>query len=106
MRPILKISLFLYVALLLAPGALQSAHIFANHQHVFCDHSADSHIHQSGVDCELFNFQQHSFLDLQLTSLSFPDPEEFFFTPVQETSLLPNRHILNLSLRGPPVFIG
>ena len=102
MKPILKISLFLYVALLLTPGALKSAHIFADHQHFFCDHSADSHFHQKNVECDLFSVHQHIFPGLDLFSYKLIVPEEFAFTPSYFNSIIYDRACTTISLRGPP----
>lgn len=102
MKPIFKISLFLYAALLLAPGALKSAHIFADHQHFFCDHSSDSHIHQKSTDCDLFSFQQHSFLAFELFSPEAIEPERYFFISSHVYSFVFKYHYSNYLLRGPP----
>lgn len=102
MNPISKLGLLFYAALLLAPGALKSAHIFAEHQHVFCDHSSEDHIHQDSLECNLFSFQQHSFPTLDSKPLEF-------FTPEAESEVYSFNYIFlfdqpcdSIYLRGPP----
>lgn len=104
MKPIQKISLILYVALLLAPGVLRSAHIFADHQHEFCDHSADEHLHQENTECDLFNFQQHIFPGLELLNFEIVLPEIHHSTSSYAGSFIIDQHCLNITLRGPPSF--
>lgn len=102
MKPILKISLFIYVALLLAPGVLRSAHIFADHQHVFCDHSSEEHIHQTNTDCDVFHLQQHSFPGLELFIYEFIVPQVHNSTSGYASGFIIDQHCSNISLRGPP----
>ena len=103
MRPIHKIGLLFFAALLLMPGALWSAHIFADHQHVYCDHASDEHIHQKTLDCDIFNLQQHSFLAVDPVHFE-PFVPEWEFNPAS-----PAYHFLighfsgSTFLRGPPM---
>lgn len=102
MKPILKISLVFFIALLLTPGALKSAHIFAGHQHFFCDHSTESHIHQKNAECDLLSLHQQLFPGLDLFTFEFPVLEEYCYTPRYFQSFIFDRHYSNISVRGPP----
>jgi len=103
MRAIQKIGLLLFVALLLMPGALRSAHIFADHQHIYCDHHSQEHLHQKIVDCDIFNLQQHGFLAVDLLNFEAFVLEEKFNPVSSEYHFLIGHYSASTSLRGPPM---
>ena len=98
-----KIGFVFLTALLLMPGALVSAHIFADHQHVYCDHHSEEHLHQKVVDCDIFNLQQHGFLGVDLLQFEPFVPEEQFSPVNSEYHFLIGHFSASTSLRGPPM---
>ena len=103
MRPIQKIGQLLFVALLLMPGALRSAHIFADHQHIYCDHASKEHLHQKIVDCDIFHLQQYGFLAVDLLPFEPFGLEEKFKPANSAYTFLIGHYSASTSLRGPPM---
>ena len=101
-KEIAKYGLGLFVALLLLPGLLKTAHIFASHQHIFCDHYAENHIHQASVDCDIFHFQQSTFPSAELFALNLFVPEDCFSSPIAFYPERATRFSDKVSTRGPP----
>lgn len=89
-------------SLLLFPSAVKLAHVFANHQHTYCNHYSESHFHQKNLDCQLSSFHQAPFSFPGFINYKVYEPEiqnsgfdhiYFFLSEYQK---------LPFSLRGPP----
>ena len=102
MKALTKTGLILFALLLIFPSAVKLAHFFANHEHTYCNHYSDSHFHQENPDCDLFEFQQTSFLGCDFQRFEPFQPEvvtlhtDLFYEFVSDYQKLP------YELRGPP----
>ena len=97
-----KLVLVVFTGLILFPSALDVAHLFSGHQHIYCDEYADAHFHQNDLDCELFDFQKSPFPTLSLFSHTFFNPEISSALKTREYLFLDQHDELSFSLRGPP----
>ena len=100
-----KMFLIVFAGLIIFPSAVDLAHVFSGHNHDFCNHYAESHIHENNVDCELVHFQKKSFSYTPLFTWT-PQELEIFLPPIQRDYL----HIitfqkLHFSLRAPPAVV-
>lgn len=105
MRAIKQISLIFLTNLLLFPSAVKLEHFFSNHQHVYCDHNADSHLHQETLNCDLFKFQQTPIASLGLPNFEFLQEETESRQPVSAYHFLSEYQKSPFGLRGPPILI-
>lgn len=103
MRPIQKIGLWFFAALLLVPGILRSAHIFADHQHFYCDHSSEQHLHKEVVDCDIFLLQQPGFVGEELFQFRVLEFQTFLEPVASAYHFLIAHYSGSTSLRGPPM---
>lgn len=97
-----KTFLIVFAGLIIFPSAVELAHVFSGHKHDFCNHYAESHIHENDVDCELFHFQKSSFSFPPLFAWK-PRELEAPLHPVRKEYLhISTFQKLHFSLRAPP----
>ena len=104
MKSVLRIYLFFFMALLLSPDGIRIAHVLMDHEHFVCENYTEKHFHKDVLDCELCDFQQNNFPQVNL-----------FFTEeisiIQKEGLkiggsyrfLEDYQSLPFALRGPPI---
>lgn len=102
MKALQKLFSVFLVFLLVFPASVEFAHIFAGHEHHFCNHNSDSHFHQNNQECSLFHFQHNS----------YSSPEFVSFQPLAVTyeerkdelhyQFLSTEVSLHFFRRGPP----
>ncbi|WP_424493567.1 hypothetical protein [Salinimicrobium sp. GXAS 041] len=102
MKFITKYGLIFLISLLLFPAAVKLAHVFANHEHAYCNHYSESHFHKKTLDCELFKFQQAAFSLGAIFTYKLYEPEYGNTKPVSAYFFLSDHQKLPFSLRGPP----
>ena len=93
------------VSLLLFPSAVKLAHVFANHEHAYCNHYSESHFHEKILDCELFKFQQAPFSSGVIFTYEPYEPENQYTKPVSAYFFISDHQKLPFSLRGPPFIV-
>lgn len=87
------------------PSAVELAHVFVGHQHNFCDHYAESHIHQDNFDCELLTFQHSLYSSADFFSYMHFLPEIRVEKNSRKQGLLSTHQPLPFGQRGPPELV-
>ena len=102
MKALSRIFAIFLVLLLNFPVSVEFAHIFAGHEHHYCNHYADSHFHQNNQECSLFHFHHNAFSSPEF--LSFEPVSPLLHQEENETTyyFLSTRFSFHFLLRGPP----
>lgn len=100
-----KILVMLCTGLILFPSAVDLAHVFSGHKHDFCNHYAESHVHQKTIDCELFHFQKQIFSLPPVYTETFVDAALPVRPPKREYLYISAFQKLHFSLRAPPAAV-
>lgn len=103
MRSLQKYGLIFLAFLLIFPVTVKSAHVFLEHEHIYCEHYSDSHFHKKNLDCELFKFQQLPFPSFETSNFQINIPETGKLQPISSYAFLNEHQQLAFALRGPPI---
>lgn len=104
-KAVSQYAVILLALLLVFPSTVKLAHLFAEHEHVYCNHYADSHFHQEVVDCDLFKFQQTPLALFGINNCEAFSPERQNSKPVSFYQFLSDYQKLPFELRGPPSLV-
>jgi hypothetical protein len=102
MQVFYKYSVILLIGLLSFPSVVELTHVFAGHEHNFCEHYSDSHFHQKNEVCSLFHFQKNTFSEVEFLSFT---PFVTRLVKEKDTNnyrFLSTTREVDLLLRGPP----
>lgn len=102
MKPISKYMFSFLAVLLVFPSAVKLAHVFADHEHYYCEQYSDSHFHQSPFDCDLNEFQQVSLNSVEFQDYTIFQPPIERSQPSTTYDFLSEYQKLSFNLRGPP----
>ncbi|MCY2687093.1 hypothetical protein [Salinimicrobium sp. TH3] len=97
-----KITLVLFTGLILFPSAVDFAHVFAGHQHYYCNHYAEAHFHEKSVDCEIIHLQHNSFSIPAINLWVLHTPEVDKTSAGKDYIYLSTFQKLHFALRAPP----
>lgn len=95
--------ILLLTGVLTFPSAVEFAHVFAGHQHNYCDHYSDSHFHQDNVECEIISYHKTYYPSVEFFSYSVFFPETVVEKSNRTYHFLSTYQPLTFSQRGPPV---
>ncbi|MEG9326738.1 hypothetical protein SAMN04488034_102435 [Salinimicrobium catena] len=94
--------ILLLTGILSFPSAVELAHVFTGHQHNFCNHYSESHIHQDNLDCELLTFQHSIYSSAEFVSFTHFLPGIHVEKTSREYCILSTHEPLPYGQRGPP----
>lgn len=102
MKPVSRICVLFFMALLLLPDGIRIAHVLADHEHFVCENYSENHFHKVDLDCELCDFQKASFPLVKLFE-GEPYIAQKEHSKVKSTYyFLEQYQALSFALRGPP----
>ena len=101
-KAVTQYAIILLASLLVFPSTVRFAHLFSEHEHVYCDHYAESHFHQEILDCDLFKFQQTPLALFRIINYEAFSSEKHNSKPVFFYQFLSDYQKLPFELRGPP----
>ena len=98
------LSAFLIYALLL-PFAIKLDHVFENHNHAVCNSKVESHIHESELDCDFYDYQINQLSYVPNNAFEDSLREIFVKKNFTDSSAFSFQQEAAFFLRGPPLFV-